>query len=726
MKYLRIYLFLLIAVPLFFSCNNAQHKRPEIKNGFLDLSSWNFEKDGSVNLNGEWEFYWEKLLDPRDFRNHNSLPEYIKVPNSWTKKNSEGKSYPEFGYATYRLIIKVQDNLADFKLILSSIYSSSKLWVNGTNCFESGVVATSKEESKPIHFKNFVIENQPNNTKNDTIEIIIQVADFYKGGPYAGLIRKITFGSTDQINKAEKQEYSLRSALMGILLLISLYHFFLYAYRKNDFSYLLFSLLSLVAASRTFFTSGIFVNFLSYDGCFRYGFTPVIIYPPLLISFFYFLYKKEVHKNILYASLIIALMFIPFIFTFSANMINKLEPLSAVFSLSVVIYLLGYSLPLAVIRKRQGAIIAFIGLAILFVSNIHDALFSQGLLIGFGIYITEVGFGIYIVLQSLILAESFSLSLKNNIILNNELEYQNLNLEAIVISRTKVIEEQKLSLEDQNLDLNHQKVEIQKQNEALNQKNKEITDSLNYAKRIQTAMLPPEMYFGELLHENFIYYKPKDIVSGDFYWIKQVNHYIILVAADCTGHGVPGAFMSMLGLSYLNEIVQRREVTQANQILNELRSEIKHSLRQHGQSDESKDGMDIALCVINMKNKMMQFAGAYNPLIILRDENGAPELIEMKGDRMPVGFYHGLDKSFTNNEIQLKIGDTLYIFSDGFMDQIGGNEDKKYMSKNFKKLLLEIYEQPLYSQKEILDKTFKEWMRGHSQTDDVLVIGVRM
>lgn len=122
----------------------------------------------------------------------------------------------------------------------------------------------------------------------------------------------------------------------------------------------------------------------------------------------------------------------------------------------------------------------------------------------------------------------------------------------------------------------------------------------------------------------------------------------------------------------------------------------------------------------------MQFAGAYNPLLIIRNSNGEPELKEIKGDRMPVGFYHGLDKSFTNNEIQLEIGDTLYIFSDGFMDQIGGKEDKKYMSKNFNKLLLEIYEQPLYSQKEILDKTFKEWMEGHSQTDDVLVIGVRI
>jgi serine phosphatase RsbU (regulator of sigma subunit) len=725
MKYLILYLFLFITVLQLFSCN-SQPKRPEIKKGFLDLSSWNFERDGNVNLNGEWEFYWKKLMVPKDFQLKELSPEYIRVPYSWTKKNSEGKSYPEFGYATYRLRIKVPDKSQDYKFKLSLVLSSYKLWINRALCFENGVVATTKEKSIPRFTDHYITENQLYNTESDTIEIIVQVADFYKGGSYCGIIRTCTFGTPGQINKAAKQTIALRAALISVLLMIALYHLFLFAYRNNEYSYLVFSLLSLTAASRAFFTSGIFTDYLSFDGCMRFGFIPAIIYPPLMIAFFYFLYKEEVQRKIFYASFIVALMFLPFIFTFSAYMINKLEPLGAMFSISSAAYLLGYSLPLAIIRKRQGSVLSFIGVAILFVSNIHDVFFFKGTIIGFGIFITEIGFGLYIVLQSLILAESFSLSLKNNIILNNELEYQNSNLETIVINRTKVIEEQKLSLENQNLDLNQQKIKIQKQNEVLNQKNREITDSLNYAKRIQSAMLPPETYFGELLHENFIYYKPKDIVSGDFYWIKQVNHYIILVAADCTGHGVPGAFMSMLGLSYLNEIVQRREITQANLILNELRSEIKHSLRQHGQLDESKDGMDIALCVINMKNKMLQFAGAYNPLILIRDSNGAPELIEMKGDRMPVGFYHGLDKSFNNIEIQLKIGDTLYIFSDGFMDQIGGKEDKKFMSINFKKLLLEIYEQPLYLQKEILDNTLKNWMAGHSQTDDVLVIGVRI
>jgi serine phosphatase RsbU (regulator of sigma subunit) len=263
-------------------------------------------------------------------------------------------------------------------------------------------------------------------------------------------------------------------------------------------------------------------------------------------------------------------------------------------------------------------------------------------------------------------------------------------------------------------------------NEAISKQNIEIVDSINYAQRIQSAMLPPESYVTELLNENFILYKPRDIVSGDFYWIKQVNQYIVLVAADCTGHGIPGALMSMLGISYLNEIVQRREITQSNQILNELRKQIKFSLRQHGQPDEAKDGIDMSLCVLDLRNMKMQYSGANNPLYLISDVDDVPELKEIKADRMPIGYYQGKDKTFTNHDVQLEMGDTFYIFSDGFIDQKGGKDNKKFMSKNFKNLLLEIHDQAMYDQKDILDKKLVDWMGSNSQMDDILVIGVRV
>jgi len=284
---------------------------------------------------------------------------------------------------------------------------------------------------------------------------------------------------------------------------------------------------------------------------------------------------------------------------------------------------------------------------------------------------------------------------------------------------TAALDERRILLEKQSQELKEQREELMLQQE-------EIISSINYAKRIQSAILPPEVYINELLNENFILYLPKDIISGDFYWIKQVKNYIILTSADCTGHGVPAAFMSMLGISCLNEIVQSREFTHANQILNELRKEIKHSLRQTGKKEEMRDGMDIALCVIDRKNNIMQFSGAHNPLYIISNNNGNSEIKEIKADPMPVGIHFLGDKSFTNHEVQLEIGDTFYIFSDGFIDQIGGENNHRFTSERFKKLLVTIYDRPLYEQKEILEKTLKDWMGGHPQTDDILVIGARV
>lgn len=271
-----------------------------------------------------------------------------------------------------------------------------------------------------------------------------------------------------------------------------------------------------------------------------------------------------------------------------------------------------------------------------------------------------------------------------------------------------------------------QNKELKELIEITNRQKDEIVTSIQYAKRIQTAILPPETYITELLNENFIFYKPKEIVSGDFYYVRQVKHYIIIVSADCTGHGVPGAFMSMLGISYLNEIVQRREITQANLVLNELRKEIKHSLRQTGKREESRDGMDLALCIIDTKTNTMQYAGAYSPLYIVSNSNGETEFKEIKADLMPVGVHFSSDKPFTNHEIKLQIGDTFYISTDGFLDQIGGENNVRFGSKNFKKLLADIHDQPMYEQKEILDRTLKEWMGEHQQRDDILVIGARV
>ena len=264
--------------------------------------------------------------------------------------------------------------------------------------------------------------------------------------------------------------------------------------------------------------------------------------------------------------------------------------------------------------------------------------------------------------------------------------------------------------------------EIVKQKDVIEQKNKDIMDSISYARRIQETILPSRSLVNRYLPNAFILYKPRDIVSGDFYWLQHRAGKTLLAAADCTGHGVPGAFMSILGVTFLNEITSRREVQHANQVLEILRENVIQSLSSDGGEGGTKDGMDIAFLVLDDRDKTCEFAGAYNSLLIIR--NG--EVIEYKADRMPIGAHTRQDEPFTNHNVEVQKGDHLYIFSDGFIDQFGGEEGKKFMSKRFKDLLISISHLPLEVQKERLNAANEEWRGHHEQVDDVLVIGVKI
>ena len=299
-----------------------------------------------------------------------------------------------------------------------------------------------------------------------------------------------------------------------------------------------------------------------------------------------------------------------------------------------------------------------------------------------------------------------------------------------------ILAQQKEEISAQRDLVSHQKEEI----EIIH---KEVTSSINYAKRIQEAVLPISEDSRSVLGEHFILFKPKDIVSGDYYWTTKIDRWLIVSVADCTGHGVPGAFMSMLGISFLNEIVRKKEVHKASQILNILRLEVINALQQKGTSGEQKDGMDISLLVINTETNEAQWAGANNPLYIIKkfddlkmnqfesDKSSsnlqisqlANQFIELKGDKMPIAIYPEM-KEFTNHEFVLQKGDCVYLFTDGYADQFGGPKGRKFMYKQFKELLLQNSIKPMNDQKELLEKTFVNWKSGYEQIDDVTVLGI--
>ena len=283
-------------------------------------------------------------------------------------------------------------------------------------------------------------------------------------------------------------------------------------------------------------------------------------------------------------------------------------------------------------------------------------------------------------------------------------------------------------LEQQNAQIQQQKEEIEQQRDVANGQKQKITSSINYAKHIQSAVLPPEHFIKKILPEHFILFKPKDIVSGDFYWITEKEGVIILAVADCTGHGVPGGFMSMLGIAYLNEIVNKIVINKhirslhANEILNQLRDQVIHSLHQSYEVEKLKDGMDIALIIIDVENRYLQFAGAHNPLYIIRNN----ELKMLKPDKMPIGIYKSLNISFTNHEFELEFGDNLYLFTDGYYDQLDESNTQKFLIKNFRQLLLKHSNKPMAEQKDILEEAINKWKGEREQLDDMLVFGLKI
>jgi len=360
---------------------------------------------------------------------------------------------------------------------------------------------------------------------------------------------------------------------------------------------------------------------------------------------------------------------------------------------------------------------------------------------------------------------------------SRRLKAANLKLEKIVKDRTSevvmknsILQQQKEEILTQNEALQQQKEEILTQNEALQQQKEEITaqrdeielrneelfeknskienqhkkiqDSITYASRIQSAVLPKFEILENNFSDNLVLWKPRDVVSGDFYWFKQIDNIVFIAAADCTGHGVPGAFMSMLGISFLNEIVTKREINTTNQVLNELRKLVKLSLNQTGQRGDNQDGMDIAFCAFDTISKKLQFSGANNPLWIINlsasesldktnlSASERPDSVEnmkeIKPDRMPIGVHPRDNQEFTLNEVQLHKGDIFYIFSDGYESQFGGEKNETMKTRRFQEIIQRNCNKTLAEQKNELEKEFDIWKGNNEQIDDVLVIGIKI
>lgn len=353
--------------------------------------------------------------------------------------------------------------------------------------------------------------------------------------------------------------------------------------------------------------------------------------------------------------------------------------------------------------------------------------------IGIFILIMCIGLLLSILLSKLItkritlLTRNISTFVKSGFTINTKIDTANTNDEIgllinnFEIMRTEIIDQ----INHLEKTVTERTEEINTQKEHILKQNRKMRDSIKYAKNLQEAMLPTSHYIAETIPNHFIFFQPKDIVSGDFYWYRHIKNerfdVTVLAVADCTGHGVPGGLMSMLGIASLSEICVKKDVQSASDILDQLRIKISETFSTKINGQLLKDGMDIAIVVLDHANFSLQFAGAYRPLYFIRNN----ELVKIKGDCMPIGRYHN-NNSFTLHKFELKKNDLFYLCTDGFVDQHSKTHNKKYLEKNFKELLQKISTENLNKQKNILETEFANWKSDTDQTDDILIVGFKI
>lgn len=704
-----VYKVIFFSFILFITHFSAYAIHIKAEKGVIDLSQLNFKNFKSTPLNGEWIFFPDTLIPPEKIKTAlNQLPyNYISVPSG----REETKNH-KFG--TYFLLLKCNDQTVKLSISSLTIYSSAHIFANRNLVGNIGKPSQSLETNKPgliLHSRYFY------STKQN--QIVIHYANFHR--EKHGIANDIYLVSPKHKIKQSSVRIIKYAIIIGTILFIIFNQINYFIIRRRNKVSFYFGIASIMIAIYIIFMS--FYHFGALFPSFEPNFNAALkvwrtaYY--MTVCFFglyiYSLFSSIHNKWFLYFTIA---------YTSFSTALTLIAPHNiASFNFNIFMYFTifvgTHGIVMGVIgkiRRIEDSGLFLLGFGFFLATVTNDIL--HNLLIIKSINLLDVGIFGLMLTQAQIINLKLSRALNRSEDLSEHLQYVNSNLENLVHQRTEEIEEQKTEIEAQR-DF------AMSQHKLISQQKKTITDSINYAREIQQAVLPDEANLKQYFKDSFILFKPKDYVSGDFYWIRhfQINNtpHIIFCVADCTGHGVPGALLSMLGMSLLNEIVSHGKITTAAEILEILRIKFKETIGAQNERMNSSDGMHLTLCLINKDTGTMQYSGAFQSLFHVRGN----EVRRIKGTTCIIGCYMQ-DIPFENHIIHLENEDKLYLFTDGFADQMAENGQGRFMQKRLLKLLLSFNGKPYYLQRDLLNEEFESWKGTYEQIDDVLVMGLQV
>jgi len=653
--------------------------------GVVHFKAQDFNK-GPIELSGEWEFYWQEIITPTEFNERSTSKSYGQIPQFWKHYPEE---YAKHGFGTYRLVfyLDAETQKENLSLYINNIHNSYSVWVNGELLVQVGTVGVDLDSSTPLWMPKVI----PVDVLLDSNEIVIQVSNFrHRNG---GIQDPILLGHSTDFLRIWKKQLTSDLFLAGSCFILGFLFIGMFFFWKDDRAALFFGFFSLAFGVRILITGSrsLIYTFPSLDWnlTVRLEYLSMFAMHFFIFYFIYCAFPKQTSKRYLnflkiYTTVVVVISLIPGDYFTYITLVNNFIALSTFIYAPFIFYA-------ALKDKESGTIWAVLALVVFLITTLPQILEYSNLYKADPV-LMSLGYIVFMLSMSLIFASRFGT--------------------AFHILETLKNEEQ------------HKNIEISKQKEELEKRNKLINDSINYARRIQGSLLPSEQKIKDVFNNSFLFFQPQSAVSGDFYWYHSTGlvdeHYFAV--ADCTGHGVPGAFISLIAINSLDNIISLDDTLFPASILNKLNTVIYNRLGEDDGGFMAKDGLDICLFKVNLIDREMVFAAAHHKLFVIKNDGST---IIYKGDNKNIGSVFNDGFNFTERRIQFEKDDQIFLFSDGIYDQKGGEKGKKLYLKRLTEFLETISSLPLDEQKDALSEFMRQWMGDKTQMDDMLLFSLR-